>query len=134
MKMYKDYGIDFNVYGRQEYSVQYCGDDFVFGTEKEAEQFIDEVDSKMKTSFRMRCFVTSVRPIKNTNCGGLRYEVTFYRDSYLPDKAKTAQNSKIGYLCDTKGEGKYKTFEAHMTKTCNIVLDDVFEDYESEDK
>ena len=41
--MYKGYGIDFDFYGQEEYSVQYCGDDVMFRTEEEAKQFIDEV-------------------------------------------------------------------------------------------
>ncbi len=40
---YKGYGIDFNLYGDNEYSVQYCGDDLIFGTLEEAETFIDEI-------------------------------------------------------------------------------------------
>lgn len=31
---YKDYDITFNLYGQNEYTVQYCGDDFFFKTEK----------------------------------------------------------------------------------------------------
>ena len=41
---YKDYDITFNLYGQNEYTVQYCGDDFFFKTEKEAEKFIDSLD------------------------------------------------------------------------------------------
>ena len=41
---YKDYDITFNLYGQNEYTVQYCGDDFFFKTEKEAEKFIDSID------------------------------------------------------------------------------------------
>lgn len=40
---YKGYGIDFNFYGQNEYSVQYCGDDVLFGSIEEAREFIDEV-------------------------------------------------------------------------------------------
>lgn len=41
--MYKGYGIDYNIYGAGEYSVQYCGDDVIFSTEEEAKRFIDEI-------------------------------------------------------------------------------------------
>lgn len=41
---YKGYGIDFNIYGQNEYSVQYCGDDFMFQTMEEAKQFIDSIE------------------------------------------------------------------------------------------
>lgn len=41
--MYKGYDIEFNFYGQNECSVQYCGDDVIFSTEEEAKQFIDEV-------------------------------------------------------------------------------------------
>ncbi len=46
MKMteYRGYGIDFNVYGQQEYSVQVAGDDFIFATLDEAKKFIDSMD------------------------------------------------------------------------------------------
>lgn len=41
---YKGYGIDFNIYGQNEYSVQYCGDDFMFQTLEEAKRFIDSIE------------------------------------------------------------------------------------------
>lgn len=40
---YKDYDITFNLYGMNEYTVQYCGDDFCFETEKDAEMFIEDI-------------------------------------------------------------------------------------------
>ena len=43
MKEYKGYYIDFNIYKQKEYSVQYCGDDFLFKTEEEAKAFIDSI-------------------------------------------------------------------------------------------
>lgn len=43
VKTYKGYGIDFNIYGDNGYSVHYCGDDILFSTIEEAEQFIDEI-------------------------------------------------------------------------------------------
>ena len=38
---HRGYGIDYNLYGQKEFSVQYCGDDFMFETEEEAKRFID---------------------------------------------------------------------------------------------
>ena len=43
MTEYKGYYIEFNIYGSKEYSVQYCGDDVIFNSEKEAREFIDEI-------------------------------------------------------------------------------------------
>lgn len=43
VEIYKNFGIGFNVYGEQEYSVQYCGDDFMFSTIEDARDFIDEI-------------------------------------------------------------------------------------------
>lgn len=43
VKTYKGYGIDYDIYGDGEYSVQYCGDDFMFSTIAEAEEFIDDI-------------------------------------------------------------------------------------------
>ena len=40
---YKGYYIEFNFYGRNEYSVQFLGDDIIFPTEQEAEEFIDSI-------------------------------------------------------------------------------------------
>lgn len=40
---YRGYYIEYNFYGQDEYSVQYCGDDFMFKTEEEAKAFIDEI-------------------------------------------------------------------------------------------
>lgn len=40
---YKGYGIDYNFYGNDEYSVQYCGDDYMFDSENTAKAFIDSV-------------------------------------------------------------------------------------------
>lgn len=41
MTEYKGFFIEYNIYGLKEYSVQYCGDDYVFQTEDEAKRFID---------------------------------------------------------------------------------------------
>ena len=43
-KEYRGYYICFNFYGREEYTVQYCGDDFIFKTEEDAKAFIDTLD------------------------------------------------------------------------------------------
>lgn len=43
---YKGYIIIYNLYGINEYTVQYCGDDFCFETEKDAEIFIDSLDKQ----------------------------------------------------------------------------------------
>lgn len=43
MTKYRGYYIEFNFYGLNEYSVQYCGDDLVFKTLDEAKAFIDEI-------------------------------------------------------------------------------------------
>lgn len=40
---YKGYSIDYNFYGRREFTVQFCGDDYEFPTELEAREFIDEI-------------------------------------------------------------------------------------------
>lgn len=40
---YKGYYIEYNFYGRKEYSVQYCGDDVIFNTCKDAKHFIDMI-------------------------------------------------------------------------------------------
>lgn len=38
---YRGIGIDYNFYGQEEYSIQYCGDDYMFKTLEEAKDFID---------------------------------------------------------------------------------------------
>lgn len=38
---YKGYYIEFNIYGLNEYSVQYNGDDLIFKTIQAAKDFID---------------------------------------------------------------------------------------------
>ena len=43
VEYYKNYGIDYDVYGLGEYSVQYCGDDIMFGSLAEAREFIDDI-------------------------------------------------------------------------------------------
>lgn len=43
IETYKGYGIDFNFYGHNEYTVHFCGDDCIFTTLEEAMSFIDEV-------------------------------------------------------------------------------------------
>lgn len=51
---YKDYGIDYNIYGGNEYSVQYSGDDYIFNTLEEAKAFINsisEYDDSMGKTF-----------------------------------------------------------------------------------
>ena len=44
MTEYKGYYIEHNIYGDDEYTVQYCGDDVVFDNEAEARNFIDELE------------------------------------------------------------------------------------------
>lgn len=39
---YHGYGVDYDIYGHGEYSVQYDGDDFMFKTFEEAKKFIDK--------------------------------------------------------------------------------------------
>lgn len=43
VEIYRDYGIDYNFYGLNEYTVQYCGDDVTFETLEDAKSFIDEI-------------------------------------------------------------------------------------------
>ena len=43
---YKSMMIDFNFYGTNEFSVQFCGDDFIFKTEEEAKSFIDDIEKE----------------------------------------------------------------------------------------
>lgn len=40
---YKGYWIEFNFYGHNEYTVQYCGDDVFFRSIEDAKAFIEEV-------------------------------------------------------------------------------------------
>ena len=40
---YKGYYIEYNFYGHKEYTVQYCGDDVIFKTIKDAKKFIDSI-------------------------------------------------------------------------------------------
>ncbi len=40
---YKNFYVDYNIYGQGEYSVQYDGDDLIFKTPEEANAFIDSV-------------------------------------------------------------------------------------------
>ncbi len=40
---YRGFYIEFNIYGSDEYSVQYCGDDLVFDSDQEAKNFIDTI-------------------------------------------------------------------------------------------
>lgn len=39
---YRETPIEYNLYGQNEYSIQYCGDDYFFETEKDARKFIDD--------------------------------------------------------------------------------------------
>lgn len=41
--IYKEYEIDFNIYGRNEFSIQIDGDDIIFNTLKEAKNYIDNI-------------------------------------------------------------------------------------------
>ena len=41
---YNGYYIEYNIYGENEYTVQFCGDDVVFETMKQAQAFIDSVN------------------------------------------------------------------------------------------
>ena len=44
---YKGYYIETNLYGENEITVQYCGDDIYFPTIQEAKEFIDELEVNM---------------------------------------------------------------------------------------
>lgn len=39
---YREVEIMYNLYGDNEYTVQYCGDDYYFDSIKDAEKFIDD--------------------------------------------------------------------------------------------
>lgn len=49
---YKGYNIVYNIYGINEYTVQYCGDEYCFETEKDAESFIDTIQTETKMEYR----------------------------------------------------------------------------------
>ena len=46
MLEYKGFEIEFNLYNKYEFSLQYCGDDFIFFSLAEAHNFIDEITSE----------------------------------------------------------------------------------------
>lgn len=39
-----NYYIEYDFYGKGEYTVQYCGDDVIFWTLEEAQEFIDGLE------------------------------------------------------------------------------------------
>lgn len=41
---YNGFYIEYNFYGQNEYSVQFCGDDFLFKTRDEAIKFCDDIN------------------------------------------------------------------------------------------
>jgi len=41
--VYKEFVVEYNIYGENEYTVQFDGDDFWFKTPEEANAFIDSV-------------------------------------------------------------------------------------------
>lgn len=41
--LYKGYYIEYNFYGHNEYSVQYCGDDILFHSLAAAKKYIDSI-------------------------------------------------------------------------------------------
>lgn len=45
---YKDYTIEFNIYGKNEYTVYFDGDDIWFDSEAEAKEFIDSVQQEVR--------------------------------------------------------------------------------------
>ena len=38
---YKGYAVDYNIYNTNEYSIQIAGDDYIFETIEEVQEFID---------------------------------------------------------------------------------------------
>lgn len=46
VEYYKGYGIDYNIYGMNEYSFQYCGDDIFARSLEEAKQKIDNLETR----------------------------------------------------------------------------------------
>ena len=44
---YKNFDICFNVYKCKEWTVQYCGDDYVFSTLEDAKKFVDEKNEEL---------------------------------------------------------------------------------------
>lgn len=49
---YRGYFIEYDFYGKGEYSVQYLGDDVLFKTKEEAKEFIDEIIEKAESMVR----------------------------------------------------------------------------------
>lgn len=43
MTKYRDFYIEYNFYGMNEYTVQYEGDDIIFDTKEKAKEFIDSL-------------------------------------------------------------------------------------------
>lgn len=44
MQEYRGYFIEYNIYNKKEYSVQFCGDDYIFTTPEAAKAFIDSIN------------------------------------------------------------------------------------------
>ncbi len=41
---YNGFYIEYDFYGQKEYSVQFCGDDFLFNTKEDAMKFCDNIN------------------------------------------------------------------------------------------
>ena len=43
---YKGFYIEFNFYGNNQYSIQFCGDDLIFNSKEDAYNFIDNLEKE----------------------------------------------------------------------------------------
>lgn len=79
---YKNYDIEYNVYGQKEYTVQYRGDDVWFKTEKEARDFIDEITSYKDSMKDDKSVKTSSGEI-HAFISGNKYKVSVWNKNNL---------------------------------------------------
>lgn len=81
VEIYKGFGIDYDIYGMNEYSVQFDGDDVMFDDVESARAFIDEVTGEQANTAPAASFtVESVDEFEYTG-GGIWVTCGYVRDT-----------------------------------------------------
>lgn len=133
-KNYRGYDIEYNLYGKKEFTVQYRGDDVWFKTEKEAKDFIDEItNNKVKDARRINYDDDLIKVYLNGKEVFRGYAEDWCDDDFDRNFKWTGSQYE-----STNSEGKWvvKVVDKSVfsEETMNSVQEGIEEDYESMSK
>ena len=117
---YRDYDIEHNLYGKGEYTVQYCGDDIWFDSLDEAKLYIDDIWKR-----EIECS-DDIRTYQNRRNENKFIETKKYNDGHTVARQYMKWNTPEGEVKNYSGAKDAKRGRWHRTRqhTRDMMLED----------